>query len=415
MRSINIYISLLICFFLSIINCLAQIYGCTDPLAANYNPSATRNNGSCIYEASSVSPDASYNLPDAINETSGLIRWNNHLLTHNDSEDINLYELDTLDGRIIQSFPLTGTISKDWEEISQDNDYVYIGDFGNSSNGNRKDLKILRIRKNSIQMNALNIDTINFSYSDQTDFTPAGSNSTDFDCEAFIVSNDSIYLFTKQWKNQETTVYSIPKTTGTYIAKKKSTCNVEGLITGSTYLHSKGLLVLCGYSIFLEPFLYLLYDFDYPDFFSGNKRKVTIPLSFHQVEGIATTDGLKYYMSNERFTYSTYLTVSQKLQNFNLSSFLENYLESLSSDISKTGINDGYLIYPVPADIFLMVKRRDYTIQEKYSLINCTGQVLLTGILSGEEDQINISSLLCGIYILEIGNKKSHQFKVIKD
>jgi len=81
----------------------------------------------------------------------------------------------------------------------QDKDYLYVGDFGNNLNGNRTDLKILRIRKNSVLVNPLKIDTINFSYSNQTNFTPTGTNNTDFDCEAFIVASDSIYLFTKQW------------------------------------------------------------------------------------------------------------------------------------------------------------------------------------------------------------------------
>ena len=34
----------------------------------------------------------------------------------------------------------------DWEEISQDKDFIYIGDIGNNS-GNRDDLKIYRAGK----------------------------------------------------------------------------------------------------------------------------------------------------------------------------------------------------------------------------------------------------------------------------
>lgn len=84
----------------------------------------------------------------------------------------------------------------DWEEISQDADFVYVGDFGNNHNGIRADLHILRITKESILSDHSVIETINFSYSNQTDFAPAGSNNTDFDCEAFIASNGSIFLFT---------------------------------------------------------------------------------------------------------------------------------------------------------------------------------------------------------------------------
>lgn len=414
MELIRIFINCILFVLIFISNSVAQTYGCTDPLATNYNSSATKNDGSCIYSASSVTPAASFALAAAIDETSGLISWNNCLWTHNDNDDIFLYALDSLDGSVIQSYQLTGTLNKDWEEISHDNDFIYIGDFGNNSNGNRTDLKILRIRKNSIFINPLKIDTINFSYSDQTDFTPAGSNYTDFDCEAFIVSSDSIYLFTKQWVSQKTSVYSLPKTPGTYMAKKKSTCDIEGLITGSAYLQSKKLIVLCGYSTFLEPFLYLLYDFNDSDFFSGNKRKISIPLSFHQVEGIATTNGLKYYISNERFTYSTFLTVSQKLHIINLNSFLEDYIESIPSYTIETEINNTYTIFPNPAENYIKVRRNDYYNQEVYSILNITGQIIFTGILSGEEDQVDISSLSAGLYLLKVGDKKLHYFKVLK-
>lgn len=400
----------------------AQISGCTDPLAINYNPSATKNDGSCIYPANSVIPELSMDLVNTLSETSGLINWNDCIWTFNDNDDINIYALDTLNGNIVQSCTLTGTLNKDWEEISQDNDFIYIGDFGNNSSGNRTDLKILRVRKNSILVNPLKIDAINFSYSDQTDFNPAGSNNTDFDCEAFIVSADSIYLFTKQWISRKTSVYSLPKSPGTYIARKRLTCDVHGLITGAVYLQSKKLIALCGYNINystlipeLDPFIFLLYDFTGYDFFSGNKRKLNISLPYHQVESITTTNGLKYYISNEYFSVPPYLTVLQKLHILNLDPCLKDYIESLSSTVYDNRSYGGYSIYPVPAGNFLQIKRSDHLKQENYSLINDTGQVILSGYLSGEVDRIDISSFPQGLYILKIGNDKFHQFKVIKN
>ena len=56
----------------------AQTFGCTDPMASNYNPNATKNNGSCIYVDTSVAPYRSLNLDAKVIETSGLIKWNNH-------------------------------------------------------------------------------------------------------------------------------------------------------------------------------------------------------------------------------------------------------------------------------------------------------------------------------------------------
>lgn len=249
----------------------AQIYGCTDPLATNYDFTATNNDGSCTYSVASVTPVISYNLDASLSETSGLISWNDGVWTHNDNTDTNLYSLDTLSGAIMQIVPIGGIVNYDWEEISQDSNYVYIGDFGNNVNGNRTDLKILRIEKNSILANAPMVDTIFFSYSDQIDFTPTGGNNTDFDCEAMIVSSDSIFLFTKQWVSNKTVVYSLPKLPGTYSAIRRSELDVQGMITGATYMESQRLITLCGYTNLLQPFLYLLYDFNQTDFFNGNK------------------------------------------------------------------------------------------------------------------------------------------------
>ena len=395
-------------------NSIAQIYGCTDPQALNYNNSATVNDGSCIYPQTSVVPEASVNLVNTLDETSGLIMWNKRLWTHNDSEDINIYALDTINGNILQSVQLAGTINKDWEEISQDKDYIYIGDFGNNSGGNRTDLKILKILKTSISANQTVFETINFSYSDQTDFTPAGSNKTDFDCEAFIVSSDSIYLFTKQWTSLKTSVYSLPKIEGTHIAKKRSTFNVVGLVTGATFLETKRLIVLCGYSSLLEPFVYLLYDFNNSGFFSGNKRKLSVSLPFHQIEGIATINGLKYFASNEYFSYPPYLSISQKMHIFNFTDYLNQYLESVTSVEQESESDGDYIVYPVPADNFINVSRKNEPDETNYSLINQWGQLVSTGRLNDEENRINLTDLPSGIYFLKIGSQTIKNIKVIK-
>ena len=302
--------------------CTNDQYGCTDSKALNYDSSATYNNGTCIYNSASVTPTYSNDLSVTIQETSGLAKWNSYLYTHNDSGDKNIYALDTNNGNIVNTYPLGNVANVDWEEISQDNNYFYIGDFGNNANGNRTDLRILRIGKTSLINNTPVIDTIKFSYSNQVSFAPTGANNTDFDCEAFIVSSDSIFLFTKQWVSGKTSSYSLSKTPGTHVAHLKSTLDVQGLITGATYLENKRLIAFCGYSNTLQPFIYLLYDFNGTNFFSMNKRKININLPFHQVEGIATTNGLKYFISNEKFAT---LSINQKLHIIDLSTFLNSY------------------------------------------------------------------------------------------
>src|SRR5690606_7458204 len=111
------------------------------------------------------------NLPALVNETSGLIRYNNFLFTHNDDTDTNLYALDTITGAISASYPLPDVLNRDWEDMTQDQNFIYVGDFGNNSQGNRQDLRILRITKESLATPTPVIDTIFFSYEDQTDFS----------------------------------------------------------------------------------------------------------------------------------------------------------------------------------------------------------------------------------------------------
>jgi hypothetical protein len=185
-------------FFIVVSTANSQVSGCTDPLAKNYDSKAILNNGSCIYETVKLKPEYTVQLSDSIKETSGLIAFDNLLWTHNDDHDKTIYGLDTL-GKIRKKIVLNEVINHDWEEISQDSTHIYIGDFGNNYSGNRSDLKILKIEKKSFFDEKPKIETISFSYSTQTDLSASKPNKTDFDCEAFIVSKDSIYLFTKQW------------------------------------------------------------------------------------------------------------------------------------------------------------------------------------------------------------------------
>lgn len=316
----------IIFFFLAITtSCYSQISGCTDPQAENYDSKAVLNNGGCSYKNLKLKPDNSIILSDSIHETSGLITFDNLLWTHNDDHDKTIYGLDTL-GRIKRKIMLNNVINHDWEEIAQDDLHLYIGDFGNNYYGNRTDLQILKIDKKSFLEENLKTETISFTYSDQTDFSRSKPNKTNFDCEAFIVSKDSIYLFTKQWNSSKTDIYVLPNEAGTQTAKYKATLDTKGLVTGVTYLEEKKLIILCGYSKLGKPFLYLLYDFKDHEFLSGNKRRIALKLPFHQIEGIATKDGLHYFLTNEALVRKPLINVKQQIHYFDLSSVLSLYL-----------------------------------------------------------------------------------------
>ncbi|AWH87066.1 hypothetical protein HYN59_16685 [Flavobacterium album] len=406
---------LIFVFLLGFCPAQAQVAGCTDPLSNNYNPQATINDGSCTYSSSSVAPTTSVNLPNTVEETSGLIKWDKRLVTHNDNTDIKLYSLDSITGAVLQTLPVTGTSNKDWEEISQDSQYVYIGDFGNNSNGNRNNLRIIRVGKADLLSGNVQANSINFSYSNQTNLTPTGGNNTDFDCEAFVVAQDSIYLFTKQWVSKKTSVYALLKTPGTYVAQLKATYNVDGLITGATYLEDKKLVVLTGYSSLVQPFFYLLYDFNGHNFFSGNKRKVSMSsMGFHQAEGITTSNGLDYFVTNEHLVKAPFVNVPQRLHRFDLSAYLQEYLENLPLATMRNDIRNRIRVYPNPVGDMLHIEIEPSLAGIQYDFIDMNGRNALSGTLTGGQNRIDVGRLQSGVYIIKVSEFPDYSYRLVK-
>lgn len=306
-----------------------QTQGCTDPMALNYNPDATQNDGSCYYETAQIGYEERERLPSQVYETSGLIFWNNKLWTHNDDTDLNIYGFTFDNVNELDILPLEGLVNTDWEELQQDSTHLYMGDIGNNF-GNRTDLKFYKIKKASLldDSDGIEVDSIMFSYEDQEDFNPPGVLKTDFDAEAFLVTEEALFVFTKQWVSKKTAVYRIPNAPGSYVAEKVAEYDVDGLITGLSYLPEYNLIAFTGYH-FPEmrlPFLLLLYDFEGDNFFGGNKRFIDMANMYgHQVEAIASLDGLDFFVTNERFSVSGFV-IPHRIFRFNLAYFLEGYL-----------------------------------------------------------------------------------------
>jgi len=228
--------SSLICFILFIFTAARAQSGCTDPSATNYDPSAVTNDGSCVYPVTHYSPVLRAALNPIITESSGLIWTDRKLWTHNDSGNPpEIYNVDTTDGHTIQTVVIDNYPNVDWESISADSGYIYVGDAGNN-HGSRTDLKILKIAKSDITAGSVvhvNAQAISFSYTDQTSFVPSSTNN--FDCEALISIRDSLYIFTKDRGDMQTRVYKLPKIPGTYAVSPYTSYNVNGLITDASY------------------------------------------------------------------------------------------------------------------------------------------------------------------------------------
>ncbi len=323
------------------------------------------------------------NLDNAVNETSGLILLNHRLITHNDSGgEPALYEIDTASGQVLRKVIVQNATNVDWEDIAIDPSYIYIGDFGNNL-GDRTDLKIYRVLI-SDYLNASNdsilADIINFSYSNQSNFTSANM-ATNFDAEALVSISDSLYIFTKNWKNSWTNVYGLSNQPGTYSIHKKDSLDVKGFITGATFNPHTQDFTLLGYNFLLSPFAVKVTGFSNGSFANATLQKHQLPFSSShsgQTEGICFINNDQYFVSAE------------ESQGKSTALFLVN----LSDDMSISDFTDKEnLLYPNPVSGILNLKNTNITLSEIY---NESGILLL----KSEKQEIDVSGLGSGTYML---------------
>ncbi|RCL72493.1 MAG: hypothetical protein DBW72_06305 [Flavobacteriales bacterium] len=384
-------------FFFSLV-CYGQ-QGCTDPLANNYMPSATINDGSCEYDLTNHTMNLVTDLfSPTLNENSGIIFFNGHLFSINDGgNSSSIFEMDTM-GSIIREITVTNAINVDWEAISHNSQSIFVGDFGNNS-GSREDLCIYEISKQDIQdSQATEVTAIRrpFRFEDQLDFNWA-SNAHNFDCEALISTEDSIYLFSKNWLNEETKLYILPAAwSDTAVAILSAGFNVDGLITDATSDSISGRIMLLGYKNnggnLYTSFIWMFWDYQGSFLFSGNKRRIEIGSMFTlgQTEGIALYNSTNGYVSSEQI--SSVITIPPKLFKFDFSEYLGQ--EVLGFDHT---MQQPVLIYPNPGLSFITIEERTGT----YCIYEYPNMRLVE-FGKKESNRLDISGLKTGTYLIEL-------------
>jgi hypothetical protein len=276
-----------------------QIYGCTDFQALNYMASATGNDGSCIYAPLNVNATAVKQLDSSLNENSALVLHNNSWFTINDGGNgRTLIQIDTAAGTTVHSNKLLGASNVDWEALCVDSKYFYIADVGNNI-GARQDLAIYRLPVDSAMSDSTQTQKMSFTYQGQVNYS--SNNYTNYDCEAMLVLNDSLFLFTKQWGDWKTRIFLLPTFSSNDTAILIDSFNVNGLITDASYNLNYG-VVLLGYDTTGNSFVWLLSDFTGHRFFSGNKRRINMGYSAGQCEGIHLAHDGNIYLTSERFS-----------------------------------------------------------------------------------------------------------------
>ncbi len=152
---------------------------------------------------------SSYPISDQLSEISGIENpVRSVYISINDSGDEPVLYIMKSDGVIFHKIFISGAKNVDWEDLSFDGDFLYVGDIGNNRN-QRKDLMIYRIPWNNSWGNyyidgklnqnlpdTLRADPFSFNYPDQISFPPEESRMN-FDSEALTYADGKILILSK--------------------------------------------------------------------------------------------------------------------------------------------------------------------------------------------------------------------------
>jgi len=233
-------------------------------------------------------------LSKKIDETSGLEIVDGQFITHNDSGgDPKLYYLDKK-GKIVFERTLEGVKNNDWEDITKDDQFIYVANMGNNFD-TRKNLSIV---KTPIDSSSSEAELIEFNYPEQVKFTTA-YNQSQYDAEALISIDDYLIILTKNKLKKITEIYALPKIAGKYEAKKIGSLNTQSIITGGDYDPDTKLLALTGTLIFNEYYILKIEDFDLESKKDYKIDMYEIPIGKTQVEAIKIIDSNTFWITSE--------------------------------------------------------------------------------------------------------------------
>ena len=260
-----------------------------------------------IYSCTEIEKDENFDsvkiidtlvLPKIINETSGLEILNDVFVTHNDSGGEPSLYFFNLSGEIINSIKIEKEnfweiYNNDWEDITADEDYLYIADTGNNF-GTRDNLNIIKVKISDFSID----DKIDIFYSDQESFFPSSKHK--YDAEALLIIEDKIALFSKDRDSLNTDLYLIDDT----VKEKQelssvANFNVNSLITGGDYDSDTGILALVSYSSKGEQYLILFEDFNIDNPRNNSYKKYRIPIERAQIEAVKIISEKQYWITSE--------------------------------------------------------------------------------------------------------------------
>ena len=232
-------------------------------------------------------------LPSSVYETSGLEIVNNNLITINDSGNPpNLYYLNE-SGEVIIERNFSELQNNDWEDLTVDDEFIYIADIGNNFD-TRDNLRIIKAPLDSADNS---FEIINFYYPEQEDFS--FKQNSKYDAEGIISVKNKLLIFTKNRAKKITEIYKLPKNPGNYKAELIGEINIESIVTGADYNKKLKLLVLTSTKDFNEYYIHKIKKFNISRLKNLKIETYEIPIGKTQVEAIKIIDKDNFWITSE--------------------------------------------------------------------------------------------------------------------
>lgn len=257
-----------------------------------------------FYPASCEYPTPRYlkkvsTIPDSVYETSGIVAKDGKFISFNDSGgEASLYFFSGNSEEVKKS-RISDISNVDWESIAYDGENFYIGDVGNNF-GRRDTLTIYKIPSGIVpgETQIDKAEPITFSYLEEASHTASGWYSND--CEAMFWYNDSLYLFSKDWVNLNTTVYVLPDQPGHYDLGPRVSYEVDALITGADVFIPGNEVVLVGYRKYVPILIRYSFESD-PSLINCGGKAMKFPVRIGaQTEGVCFDDAGRIFVTSEK-------------------------------------------------------------------------------------------------------------------
>jgi hypothetical protein len=252
---------------------------------------------SCAFAQTAVEK---YDLPDILEETSGLAILNDTLWTLNDSgNEATLYAISTK-GKLLDK-RVTNKKNIDWEDMTIVNGNMIIADMGNNF-GTRRNLYLLEVDLSNGGANTLDSIPFNYPEQDYFDFQQA----THFDAEGIVYIENKIVVFTKNRSTLTSEVYVISPSGRP--STKMGSLPVGSLITGADYHQGSKTLALTGYKRGKKQYLYVIDNFSLSAIADANINQYELDFKGAQIEAISIIDAKNFWITSEETkTYNAFL------------------------------------------------------------------------------------------------------------